>query len=135
MLVPMAGIDSSGLTYAEQLIFLEYQLDQSKCEEKLLVAELAQQRIVFDHLFEGAQLLDKENRELAHKRELFSAVRQHLDEKNMERKVPGPIEVLSRAFAPSEPNKDRRVLFTAIVLVLSLGMSACLAMLHRRRAA
>jgi len=127
---PMAGIGYGGLTYEEQMLFLEHQLERSKEEEKLLVAELEKQRKDFEGLFESAQLLEKENNTLAHKRELFTAVRQRLDQKNIERKVPGSIEVLSRAFAPSKPSEDRRVVFTAMALFMGLGLGGGLAFLR-----
>jgi len=130
--VPIAITSDSGPDYEEDLRTLEFQLAQIKYEEQLLVAELRKQQVEFQELFENAQLLENENNSLQHKRDLFKAVRQRLDQKNMERIVPGPIEVLTRAFVPSEPYKDRRVLYTAIVLILDgLGiiLSGCL--LHR----
>jgi len=69
---------------------------------------------------------------LQHKRQLFDAVRQRLDQKSIERNVPGSIEVLTRAFVPSEPYKDRRILYTAIVLILDiLGITFSGCLLHR----
>jgi len=130
--VPATITLDSGPDYEEDMRTLELQLARTKYEEQLLLQEINKQQVEFQELFETAQLLDKENNSLQHKRELFSAVRQRLDQKNMERIVPGPIEVLTRAFAPSEPHKDRRILYTAIVVILdSLGiiLSACI--LHR----
>ncbi len=130
--VPITITSDSGPDYEEDLRTLEFQLAQVKYEEQLLVEEFKKQQAEFQMLFENAQLLERENNSLQHKRDLFKAVRQRLDQKNMERIVPGPIEVLTRAFAPSEPYNDRRILYTAIVLILDgLGiiLSACL--LHR----
>lgn len=130
--VPITITSDSGPDYEEDLRTLEFQLAQIKYEEQLLVEEFKKQQAEFQMLFENAQLLERENNSLQHKRDLFKAVRQRLDQKNMERIVPGPIEVLTRAFAPSEPYNDRRILYTAIVLILDgLGiiLSACL--LHR----
>ncbi len=118
--------------YEEEMKSLELQLARIKYEEQLLVAEFRKQQEEFRSLFESAQLLEKENNALQHKRELFGAVKQRLDQKNMERNVPEPIEVLTRAFVPSEPHKDRRILYTAIVLVLdSLGIILSGWLLHR----
>jgi len=127
---PTTVTAATGFTYEEQMVFLDRQLDQSKKEKELLDAELKDQNKAFEELFTSAQTLIKENNALAHKRELFSAVRQRLDQKNMERNVPGSIDVLSRAFVPSTPDKDRRVVFTAMALCMSLGLSGGLAFLR-----
>jgi uncharacterized protein involved in exopolysaccharide biosynthesis len=132
--VPITTAIASGLSYEERLISLENQLARTKYEEQLLLAELKKQQAEFQGLYESAQLLDKENKALQHKRELFGAVRRRLDQKNMERNVPGSIEVLTWAFVPSEPHKDRRIVFTAMVLVLcSIGVGFTGWLLRRRR--
>jgi len=120
----------SGPGYKEGLVSLEHRLAQVKHEEQLLRAEFEKQRAEFRGLFESAELLDKENNALQRKRELFEAVRQRLDQKTMERNVPGPIEVLTQAFVPSEPHKDRRIVLTAVALALGLGMGAGAAFLR-----
>jgi uncharacterized protein YdcH (DUF465 family) len=130
--VPVTITSDNGPDYEEELRTLERQLARTKYEEQLLLPEFKKQQADFQRLFETVQLLEKENNALQHKRELFGAVRQRLDQKSMERNVPGSIEVLTRAFASSEPYKDRRILYTAIVLILDgLGiiLSGCL--LHR----
>ena len=130
--VPTTIASVSGPDYEEDLRTLELQLAQIKYEEQLLIEEFRKQQADFQRLFKSAQLLEKENNALQHKRELFGAVRQRLDQKNMERNVPGPIEVLTRAFAPSEPYKDRRILYTAIVVILDgLGIILSGCILHR----
>jgi uncharacterized protein involved in exopolysaccharide biosynthesis len=114
---------NSGGTGEQNTASLEFQLARAREEEKLLTAQLEKQKEDFKIRFADAQSLENENNELQHKRELFEAVRRRLDQKNMESSIPSPIEVLSPAFAPSEPNKDRRVLFTVIVLILNgLGL-------------
>ena len=130
--VPIIITSDSGPDYEEDLRTLELRLAQIKYEEQLLVEELRKQQIEFQELFENAQLLEKENNSLQHKRDLFNAVRQRLDQKNMERIVLGPIEVLTRAFAPFKPYKDRRILYTAIVVILDgLGIILSGCILHR----
>ncbi|MEJ2647657.1 MAG: AAA family ATPase, partial [Sedimentisphaerales bacterium] len=104
--------------YATSREGTEFQLEQLKHEEKLRIEEVNKKREEFENLFKNAQLLAKENNELEHKRELFDAVRQRLDQKNMERNVPGSINILMRAFASSKPYNDRRPVFTAMVLAL-----------------
>ena len=84
-------------------------------------------------LFDNAQLLERENNSLQHKRELFDVVRNRLDQKNMERNIPGSIEVSMWAYASSEPYNDRRIMFTAIALVLGLGIGVGTGFLFRRR--
>jgi len=114
---------------------MEHQLARAKHEEQLLRAEFDKQQTEFEGLFDSAQLLEKENSVLAQKRELFDAVRQRLDQKNMERNVPGPIDVLIWAVSSSEPYSDRRVLFTVIAFVLCLGVGSSMVFLLRRRIA
>jgi capsular exopolysaccharide synthesis family protein len=64
---------------------------------------------------------------------LFNAVRQRLDQKNMERNVPASIEVLMDAFVSSQPYNDRRIVFTAMALVLGLSMGGGAAFLRASR--
>ena len=123
----------SGPDYEEELKDLEHQLAKTKYEEQLLLQEFEKQQVEFQELFESAQLLEKENNVLQHKHQLFDAVRQRLDQKHIERNVPGSIEVLTRAFIPSEPYKDRRILYTAIVLILDIfGITLSGWLLHRQ---
>ena len=131
--VPIIVTDDSGPDYKEELRTLEYQLVQTKYEEQLLLAELKGQQAEFQDLFENAQLLEKENNELQHKRELFNTVRQRLEQKNMERNVPGSIEVLTRASVYSKPYNDRRIVFTAMALVMGLGMGGGVVFLRASR--
>jgi uncharacterized protein involved in exopolysaccharide biosynthesis len=134
--VPATPVDLNGSLHAEKAISVDYQLARAQKEEQLLRAELEKQRTEFNELFETAQLLEKENNDLKHKRDLFNAVRQRLDQKNMERNVRdviATIEVLTRAFVPSEPHRDRRTLFTAIALVVGLGLSSGVVFLPGRR--
>jgi capsular exopolysaccharide synthesis family protein len=131
--VPITITDAKGLSAEERLISLEYQLARTKQEEKLVLAELEKQQAKFEELFESAQLLEKENNTLLHKRELFDAVRQRLEQKNMERNVPGSIEVLTRASVSSQPYNDRRIVFTAMALVMGLGTGGGLAFLRASR--
>jgi hypothetical protein len=52
----------------------------------------------------------------------------------MERNVPGSIEVLTRASVSSKPYNDRRIMFTAITLVLgSIGLTFSGWLLKRKR--
>jgi uncharacterized protein involved in exopolysaccharide biosynthesis len=131
--VPIIVINTGASGYEKGSTSLEFQLARLKEEDKLLIAQLEKQKEDFKVSFANAQALDKEKNELQHKRELFEAVRRRLDQKNMESNNPAPIEVLSPAFAPFEPHKDHRLLYTIIVLVLnSLGIILSAWLLHRQ---
>jgi uncharacterized protein involved in exopolysaccharide biosynthesis len=133
MPIEITGSDGSGYKFEVGFGSVEHQLARAKQEEKLLLETIRRDEAEFENLFKNAQLLEKEEKSLAHKQELFQAVQRRLDEKNMERNVPGRIEVLMRAFAPSIPYKDRRFLYTAITLVLcGLGSAFSDWMLKRK---
>ncbi len=127
-----APTDASDPNYVKGV--LEHQLARAKYEEQLLIVDSNDQQTKFQKLFANAQLLEKENNALLHKRELFNAVRQRLDQKNMERNVSvGSIHVSMKAYASSRPYNDRRIVFTAMSLVLALGMGCGLAFLRANR--
>ena len=133
LMVSSAVADANGPRADERAMPVEYQLARAQREEQLVLAELDNQQEQFKRVFEGAQLLEKENAALRSKRELFDAVRQRLDQKNMERNVPGSIEVLTRAFAPSDPEQDRRAVLTAMILCLGVGVGGGAAFLRASR--
>jgi len=122
-----------GPVQEERTISVEQQLARASREEQLLQTELAKQQTEFKGFFEIAQSLERENAALRYKRELFDAVRDRLDQKRMERNVPGSIDVLMQAFTPSRPSKDRRTVFTAMALFLGLGMGGGVAFLRANR--
>jgi uncharacterized protein involved in exopolysaccharide biosynthesis len=109
------------LSYAEAAKYLEHQLQRAEHEEKLLLADIEKQQTEFDELFKSAQLLEKQNTALLHRREVFEAVRQRLDQKTVERNAPGSIEILTRASVGPKPANDRRIAFSVMVVVLALG--------------
>jgi capsular exopolysaccharide synthesis family protein len=121
--------NAGGSGYKESSASLKFQLDRAKQEEIHLEAELKKQQADFNQLSETAQMLEKENNALQHKRTLFQAVQQRLDQKNMERNVSGTIKVLSPAFVPFQPHSDRRIVFTLMTLVLGLGLGGSAAFL------
>ncbi len=122
-----------GLAYQDPTVSLEYQLARARQEERLVQAAYDAERQEFDALFESAELLDRETNALQHKRELFDAVRQRLDQKNIERNVQGSISVLTWAAASAQPDTDQRAGFTAGVLVIALGVAASVAYLRASR--
>lgn len=110
---------------------LEFQLAQSKYEKQLLSSELNKQSMVLNELFVAVQNYEAEDEQLKRKLNLFEAVQKRLDQKNMERNVPVPIEVLSSAFVPSKPYNDNRILFTVIISILWLCISALIIAVFR----
>jgi capsular exopolysaccharide synthesis family protein len=110
----------------------EYQLSLAQRDEQLLRAALEKQKVDFNDLFIRAQSLEREDTELQHKRELYNAVRQRLDQKNMERNVPASIEV-SPAYASTRPANDRRLVFTVMGLFAGLGLGGGVAFLRASR--
>lgn len=131
--LPQTATAMTGLGYGADASHLEFQLARTRREEQLLQEELATQQAEFKTLFETAQLLQKESNTLQQRRELFDAVRERLDQKNMERNVPGAINVLMRAYSPSKPASDRRMVFTAMALFAGLGMGGGVAFLRSTR--
>lgn len=131
--IPMTFGDPSGASHNDVGVPLEHQLARARQEEQLLVAEVDKQQKEFKALFDRTQALERENNALQHKRTLFDAVRQRLEEKNMERNVPGSIEVLMAAFAPSQPTEDRRIIFTVMALVCGVGLGSGTAFLRATR--
>jgi len=130
---PIATTNTGALGLGQGLGSLEQQLTQARNQEKLLNEELINQEREFNELFDTAQLLTEETNALNHKRTLFDAVRQRMDAKDMERNIRdviANIEVLTWAFAPSQPYSDRRMVFTAMTLVMGLGLGGGMAFLR-----
>lgn len=111
----------TGMDYRSRLMAIDAELALLSHKEKLVEQELKREREDFERTFASARTLEKEERALAHKGRLFQAVRERLDQKAMERDVPGSIEVLNRAFAPTSPSRDRRKVLTAMALCLAVG--------------
>lgn len=112
---------------------MKIQLEQAKFQEQLLQAELEKQLRDFNDFFVKAQLYEKENYELNTKRDLYDVIRKRREQKDIERDVPGTIEVLTGAFVSSKPYKDHRILFTIIALVLWFSISSSMIILFRIR--
>jgi capsular exopolysaccharide synthesis family protein len=129
----MTATPANGSGSREGAMTVEYQLALAEHEEQLLQTELEKQQTEFQGLFDTAQSLEKENTELRHKRELYDAVRQRLDQKNVERNVPGSIEVSMWGYSPTRPANDRRIVFTVMALVLGFGMGGGAAFLRASR--
>lgn len=111
----------------KELETVRRQVKLLKYQEQLRMDEVKTQRAEFDQVFSSAQLLEKESEAIKHKRGLYEAVRTRVDQKEMERNVPGSIEVLTKAVAPSEPSNDRRLILSILAFVggLGAGVGAC----------
>jgi hypothetical protein len=99
---------------------------------------LKQKSEEFGGIFDRAQTLEKELSKLAQKRQLYEVVQTRFAQMNLERSanIPGAIEHPLPAFVSSKPLKDRRVLYTAIVLILDgLAMIVFRWLLRRRETA
>lgn len=129
----VAGSAAGQLSGEEARRVIEYRMARARQEEKLLLEDLKPQEEAFEKLFNDAQRLTKANLELQRTRELLSAVQLRIDQKDMERNVAGSIEVLTSAFSPSKPEKDRRVVFTAMALFTGLGLGGGAAFLRASR--
>ena len=101
-----------------------------KYQEGLLLDTVAKEQATFDRLFGKAQTLAKSTEAIRYKRDLYGAVRTRLEQKEMERNVPGAIDVMTRAIAPSEPTSDRRILLSVMALVGALSAGIGLAFLR-----
>ena len=128
-IIPGVNVDAS----AEGVTSLEQQLLLAEEEEQRRRTEFDKQEKEFQGLFVTAESFEKESAALQERREVFNAVRQRKEQKEMERNVPGSISILSRAAAPSLPYNDRRIVFTAMVLVMGLGMGGGVAFLKAGR--
>ena len=115
---------------ATQLMTPAQQLAQAKQEKKLLEEQYHRDRKDFGELFAIARELEGYNTTLRQKREVFEQVRQVREQKNIESGVAGSIRVLTRAFAPSKPHNDRRILYTGIALGLCLVLGGGTAYLN-----
>ena len=120
------GADLRLLSPLDQIALLRY-------EEDNLAVVYAKEKEEFAKLLETVQLLNKETAALAHTRDLWNAVRQRIDQKNMERDVPGTIEILMRAITPSEPHQDRRIAFSCLSLILGLGLGGSAALIRAQK--
>jgi len=115
-----------GVRVAGDLHSLDRRISLLKYQEQILLKSLDQERDQFDRAFSSAQLLAKENELITHRRQIFDDVRRRLDQKDMERNVPGSIELMAKAEPPTKPSQDRRLVFTGMALLAGLGVGLVL---------
>ena len=119
--------------YEEKLRSLEYELGKAMYQEQLLDADYLAQEETYNSLFKSAQSLETENTTIEHRRDLFTAVRQRIDQKSMERNVPGSIEILARAGLPTKPYQDRRIMLSVMAMFFALALGSSAAFVKDRR--
>jgi capsular exopolysaccharide synthesis family protein len=124
---------TGGESYGGEPVSLGYLLSQAKFQQEQLTEELKKERDEYDELFKNAQNLEKANLDLQHKKEIFDAVRQRKEQKDMERNVPGTIEILMSAMVPAQPDSDRRVVFTIMVMAMGISLGIAVAFLQASR--
>ena len=104
------------LTLADRIALLE--------KEKALLAQAVQEeRQTFTVDFDKAAQFVRENDELRELKRKAALVRARLDEKETERGPAALTRVVSRPMVPSEPDRDRRFLFSAAALIMAAGFS------------
>ncbi len=124
--IGQAGAPSLPLKLQE----LRSQLALAQKERELLEAEVDRELDGWLRTFDSAETLARENTQIARKREVYDAVQSRLEQKRMERNVPGAIDVLSRAVPPIKASSDRRILFTALAVLLGLSLGVGQALLR-----
>lgn len=127
------NVADESLDFLKNLPLLEYELGKAKYQEQLVDSDLKVQQKVFEELFTSAQSLENENTTLEQKHQIFDAVRQRLEQKTMERKAPGSIEILSRASVSGGPYQDRRIMLSAVSLFFAFSLASGLAYLKDKR--
>ena len=103
------------------------QIDLLRHKERIYQKEVDNADTNFKNVFRNAETLRREVDALTQKQEAFTALRDLLFKTQMERDVPGSIEVLAKATAPSRPSSDRRLVFSAMAFFLALGAGVGLA--------
>ena len=109
---------------------LNLRIGQLKHEATLLKQDIEAEQGSFARTFDAAEMLAKENEVIQHTQTLYGAVRTRLAEKTMERNVPGSIGIQARAFPPSEPDGDRRIILSVLAMFGGLAAGVSIAFLR-----
>jgi capsular exopolysaccharide synthesis family protein len=99
------------------ITWLNQKIEFLKYQKKIQMEAFSKQKDDFSKMFLNAQLLSKETADIDHNKELFKRIREQIDVHEMESKVPGAIQVVARAFEPSEPEKDRRLPLSLVSII------------------
>lgn len=125
--------DANSATPAVGQLPPEHELARARSEQELLAKEFEVEQAKFKEFLGKAQMLERENRDLRQKQELFDAIRQRKEQKDIERNVPGSITINARAYSPSRPQNDRRIVFAVMGLFAGLGLGGGVAFLRASR--
>ncbi len=119
---PVAGDPGApGLSPAAELAAMQRRIGMLKKQEELLQGDVDRRETSYENNFDLAKVLDRENEALRYDMEKYDLVRRRIDEKDTEDGVFISTRLVAAAFAPNEPDHDRRPLLTFAVLVAALG--------------
>lgn len=121
------GAAISGAATDVDLMTLRQRIELLKKEHEGVASDYNRGQRDLERDFDTRNKLAEQERELGRQRETYNAVRMRLDQKEMERNVPGSINIMSPAFAASNPDRDRRALLSAGALFAALAAAAGLA--------
>ena len=99
-------------------------------EKALLSDALQDQQRTFATEFDKAAQLVRENEDLSDLKSKAALVRARLDEKETERGPAALTRVVSRPMVPSQPYRDRRMMFSAAAMLAGLATGLALALLR-----
>lgn len=116
------ALGPSGTTTAVDRATAERRIGLLELEYSLMRDTYQANLVSHDKDFESAAELKRRLQTLAQERETYNTIRSELEKKNIEKDRPGSITVLSTANAPSEPDRDRRVLLTVAAVVVAVGL-------------
>lgn len=115
---------------AAELASLRRTVGRLRKEQELLEQEIARREHDYETTFSAAEELTRENNALRYAEEKLDLVRRRIDEKETESGVSMAIRPVAAAFAPSEPDQDRRVLLSAAVIIAGIAAAVGLAYLR-----
>ncbi len=96
---------------------LEHLVAKKRQEIELLEQEIEHQGAKVAQAGEIAQEIARYEEEIGQKRELREAIRKRLEVLEMEGKAPARVRVAAYAMKPSKPDRDRRIVLTAMAMM------------------
>jgi polysaccharide biosynthesis transport protein len=128
-----AAADGQISSPAIRRTLLEKQLERLEYEKVRRDEPRKELEEEFYKLVENTQRLEEQTAELLDMRARAAQMWQSIEQRNRERLIPHTIAVLTRAFSRSGPDKDRRVVYTAMALFVGLGMGGGVGFLRGMR--